>query len=279
MNWRRKKKAVYAENLSESAKRYSVKHLLLRAFVNNLDMAKTEIPAGFYFRDSSHSYFYDGKRMTGVTTILGILAKPALIPWAARMACEYIGARWKGGILFNKIGVAEILAAAQVAHTKKKEAGGEKGTDIHALAEEYIKHCIAENKGKPEEVIANKDKPIGKFIEWAQANDVTFLASEKMFYSKNLFVAGTADMLFLKDGKRYVGDIKTFKKLWDRTPMYQCAGYALLAEEMGEQKFDGYCVLRLSEDGSFEEKWSYDVAGDTRAFLACVELYRQNAQW
>jgi hypothetical protein len=120
---------------------------------------------------------------------------------------------------------------------------------------------------------------ITPFVNWAVENDIRFLASEKRFYSKSLLVAGTADLIFEKDGKRYVGDVKTFKKLWDRTPMFQCAGYALLAEEMGEPKFDGYCVLRLSEDGTFEAKWSYDVEGDTRAFLACVELYRQLNQW
>jgi hypothetical protein len=45
---------------------------------------------GFVFDEKKHLYFYDGKPMTGCTTILGVLAKPALIPWAAKMAVEYI---------------------------------------------------------------------------------------------------------------------------------------------------------------------------------------------
>ena len=40
----------------------------------------------FIYKDSNHSYTLDGKRLTGVTTILGVIAKPALIGWAARMA-------------------------------------------------------------------------------------------------------------------------------------------------------------------------------------------------
>ena len=230
----------------------------------------------FEFDEKSHVYKLNGKRMTGVTTVLGVINKPALVGWAARMAVDHIEAVWRGGVLFSKIGVAEICAAARVAHTKKKEAGGTKGTDLHAMVEEYVKDCIAQYQGR---AIVPLHQEIQKFAAWAHDNKIKFLASEKMFYSKSLFVAGTADLLFEKDGKRYVGDIKTFKKIWDRTPMFQCAGYALLAEEMGEPRFDGYCILRLSEDGSFEEKWSYDVEGDTKAFLACVELYRQLNNW
>ena len=45
---------------------------------------------GFYFDEEKHRYYLDGKQMTGVTTILGVLAKPALIQWAANMAIDSV---------------------------------------------------------------------------------------------------------------------------------------------------------------------------------------------
>ena len=193
-------------------------------------MTKEKLPDGFYFRASDHSYFMDGERMTGVTTILGTISKPSLIPWAARMATDYI----KDNGIYNETEqtyeITEVqLEAARNAHTKKKEAGGVAGTDTHALVEQWIKSQISGN-------ISDMDyKPIQPFIDWTTAQKITFIASEEKLYSKQMFVAGTADFLFERDGKRYIGDIKTYKKLWDRVPMLQCAGYGLMWREMNRK--------------------------------------------
>lgn len=250
-----------------------------------LGMKKQEIPAGFFFRESDHAYFMDGKKMTGVTTILGTIAKPALIGWAARMAVEYVRENFHLALDVNKQVLTEIfekiLNEALNAHTKKKEAGATAGTDTHALVEEYIKKCIAENKGLPFAV--NDNNPILDFQLWAMRQDLRFIASEEKLYSKSMFYAGTADFIFEKDGKRYIGDVKTYKKLWDRVPMLQCAGYGLAWREMNGKDIDGYCVFNLPKEREFKEeedvKWSYDVAGDQEGFLAALSLYRVLANW
>lgn len=252
---------------------------------------------GFEYRDSDHSYFMDGKRMTGVTTILGVLSKPMLIPWAARMAAEYIDgfikevavhADWQAMLQDGKW--AEVVEDAKKAHAKKRDEGAQKGTDTHALVEEWIKFLISTNGGKqPDHVQGDKKwEAIAPFMEWAVRENITFLASEAKMYSKSLFIAGTADFIFEKDGKRYVGDIKTFKKIWDRTPFYQCAGYALMWEEMNydsreNPEIAGYVIFNLPKEREWKEDedvlWSFDVEGDTKAFMACVEIYRQNANF
>lgn len=228
----------------------------------------------FQFDDAKHLYTLDGKPLMGVTSVLGVIAKPALVPWAAKMVVEYI----KNNGLFNDTEetyevTIKQLEEAKNAHRAKKEDAAEKGTDLHALAEGYIRLCIQENDGKPMEVCP---EGIERLRDWAMKNDVTFIASEKKLYSKTWWIAGTCDIVFEKDGKTFVGDIKTYAKIWDRVPFFQAAGYASMLEEMGEVKqISGYCILRLSKDGSFEEKWSFDTAGDTKAFFACVELYKQ----
>lgn len=244
----------------------------------------------FTFEPEKHVYKYDGKKMTGCTTILGVLAKPQLIPWAARMATEYlttVGTPVRGIDGETIVGYEvskEMLEEAQVAHAKKRDDGATKGTDTHAQVEDFVKECIADNNGYPiVERTLTASAILTQFIHWAHDNEIRFIASEAQFYSKSLWVAGTADLIFEKDGKRYLGDIKTYKKIWDRTPFYQCAGYALMAQEMGEPAFDGYCIINLPKERNFKEsediKWSFDIKGDTDAFLACVTLYRQNANF
>ena len=245
---------------------------------------KTELPQGFSFRDSDHSYFYDGERMTGVTTILGTIAKPALIGWASRMCAEHIEAeftKWTE----DKTAIFDIKAVCEAgrnAHTKKKEAGATAGTDTHAMIENYIKRSIKDSAGNPAIGLPG-DLPIADFVDWSKKEQVVFIASEEKLYSKQMFVAGTPDFIFEKEGKRYIGDIKTFKKLWDRVPMLQCAGYGLLWREMYGKDIDGYCIFNLPKERTFDEsqdvKWSKDVAGDQEGFLAALSLYRILANW
>jgi len=293
----------------------------------------SDIPTtGFYYDVAKHAYYYNGKLMTGMTTILGVLNKPAFVPWAARMAVEYIekngSPEWDGDIndddktLEGYSVSLQVLEEAKSAHAKKRDEGAEKGTNTHALVEEYVKECIATNDGfsKPE-LMLTADSNLHAFIKWGSDNEIKFLASEQQVYSKSLFVAGTFDLLFEKEGKRYIGDIKTYKKIWDRVPFYQCAGYAYLWEEMNGKKYigeivrvgdcpnhrqtlctcvwgsegiskgialqsnsiDGYCIVNLPKEREFNPEedvmWSWDTAGDTKAFLACVEIYRQNARF
>lgn len=247
------------------------------SFAGTAKKLKASLPDRFRFDEKKHAYFLNDKPMMGCTSVLGVIAKPALIGWASKMACEHIR---DTGIEKTIDGIHYILTQghlieeAKNAHRKKKEAAGESGTDLHALAEGYIRLCIDSNDGKPHAVC-----PAGleQFRDWAITHSVKFLATEKRMYSKTWWIAGTADIIFEKDGKKYIGDIKTYKKIWDRVPFFQCAGYANMYEEMtgGKETISGYCVLRLSKDGSFEEKWSFDIEGDTKAFFACVELYRQ----
>ena len=238
----------------------------------------------FEFDPVKHVYTLDGKPLTGVTTILGVINKPALVAWASKMAVEHI----KGNSPWDEAQSVYLVSEsalddAKQAHRRKKEDAGEKGTDLHALVEEYVKMCIAANTTAitfpPSDL--PKFEPIVEFIRWAQTNKIRFLESEKRMYSRNWRLAGTADLIFEKEGKKYIGDVKTYAKIWDRVPFFQCAGYANFYEEMSEGKdhIDGYCVLRLSKDGSFESKWSFDTEGDTKAFFAAVELYRQLANY
>ena len=230
----------------------------------------------FKFIEKTHTYLMDGKRMTGVTTVLGVISKPMLIDWAANMAVDYIkenGSSAEGAVLVSDY----VLKEARTAHTKKKEAAGTKGTNTHALVEAYVKMSINTQDGYPvDHPRVNSDDPmLHEFIEWSLENKVQFLESEKKLYSKEWFVAGTTDFTCIIDGKRFVGDLKTMKKIWDRTPYFQTAAYMKMLKEMGEEDYDGSVIVNINKE-TFEltEHYSYDWESDVKSFEAALTLYR-----
>lgn len=233
----------------------------------------------FTFDEKKHIYYLDGKALTGVTTVLNVISKPALIPWAVKMAVEYVSEHLTDIVdamnnsepeKYN-----EILKEAKKAHTKKRDDAATKGTDIHSQCEEYINAMI---KGEFYEIDADNDQLI-KFVQWVKEHDVKFLASEKKMYSESLWLAGTCDFVAIVDGKKLVGDIKTTSGIYDLTPFMQCAAYRTMLEEMGETDFEGSVIVRLGKDGSFEERYRYDFETDKEGFLSALKLYRALATY
>lgn len=234
----------------------------------------------FTFNPKNHTYELDGKKMTGVTTVLGVIAKPALIQWAADMACNWLkencspDPHWGDGKWYQVSD--EHLEEARKAHARKKEDAGAKGTDVHAQVEELIKFWIAENEGWAMGIGRNDySKMVQPFIDWSITNNVRFLESEKKVYSREWWVAGTADFTCEIDGKRYVGDLKTMKKVWDRTPFFQTAAYRKMLQEMGEPPYDGTIIVNINkETNELSEHRSYRTEADESCFEAALALYR-----
>ena len=218
----------------------------------------------FIYKDSNHSYTLDGKRLTGVTTILGVIAKPALIGWAARMACEYVAENLK-----NLDDLENVLLLAKNAHAQKRDKAADVGTSIHEWIENWIKDSSI---ALPEDLVALAQAE--QFVEWSTKNKVKFLESEKRMYSEKLWFAGTCDAVAVIDGKKYVVDFKTMAKMWDKTPFFQTAGYQIMLEEMGEKDFHGSLILLLPKDGKLEEHYDYDLETNKKGFLSALALYR-----
>lgn len=232
-------------------------------------------------RNKKHVYLMNGKQMTGVTTVLQVLAKPALIQWAADMACAYV--KEHGNIEDNPAGIfycvtEEQLAEARVAHAKKKESAGDRGTEVHALVEKYIKDCIENNEGIARTYLID-DPMLQEFVTWAVMHDVKFLESEKKVYNKELFIAGTADFTCEIGGKRYVGDLKTGSGIYPEH-FYQTAAYRMMLEGMGENPYDGSVVVQINKyTNQLAEEYRYDYETDRAAFLAALTIYRSNATY
>ena len=230
----------------------------------------------FKFNKEGHYYELDGKRMYGVTTVLGVIAKPALIPWAVKTCVDYIKNNCKQDELMRYLVHNMDLDEAKSAHRKKKEDAGEKGTDAHSMAEGYVKECMETNQGLALE-LKSANEQVQHFIDWAVKNEVIFRASEKQVCNEGLWYAGTADLVIEIKGKKYIGDIKTSSAIYPEH-FYQMAAYRLALESMGEEGFDGSVVIRLGKDNKFKEEkdvqYRYDFETDKAAFLGALAIFK-----
>ena len=223
----------------------------------------------YEFVEVKHLHLLDGKPLTGCTTVLSVVAKPALIQWAANMAVDYIQKKIleaeTGTVLDN---LSQWIEEARKAHCKRKTDAGDWGTKMHELVEKNI-------KGEEQEIPETHKKSFENFLEWVEKNKVKFLESEKNIYSEKLWLGGIVDFVCEIDGEVWIGDIKTAKSGIYPEHFWQCAGYQLMLQEMGlYPNVKGYIILNLKQDGKVLEKRSISNGDNTKAFLACLDIYR-----
>lgn len=241
----------------------------------------------FTFDEVKHVYKLNGERMTGVTTILGVIAAPGLIQWAANEAVKYIKVQAGFSEDYNPETVKMLqvttitLEAARTAHARKRDKAADIGTITHKevetlIKENRIRHSYSHSDPKVEMMV-------NEFRMWAIANDVEFLESEEQVYHKELFYAGTFDFLCKIGEKVYLGDLKTSSGIYN-SMFYQTAAYEHALhdrnrrEEKPELKIDGHIIVNVKKTGGIDVRVSYRNEKNLEAFLAALTLYRREAE-
>jgi hypothetical protein len=253
--------------------------------IDNRALHSIETDTEFRFEAAEHRYYWGEKEMSGVTSVLNkTLAKPALIRWAASMATEHVAKNIEFALIpgYGTLTIGDdafwekVLREARTAHCRIRDEAGEFGKERHAEIEAYVKACLARTGGKPSLPVPPESRHLSSFCAWAMRNNITFLQSEAVFYDIDLFVAGTADLVFLDaQGCRSIADVKIKKRIYGREPFLQMAAYHLLSESMGNPQGDKSVVLRIDpKTASLEERWSYNAEADKQAFKAVLQVYR-----
>lgn len=226
----------------------------------------------YHFDEKKHVHTLDGKPLYGVTTVLGVIAKPALIQWSANMAVQYIKDRATDVDIDTLINV--VIPEAKYAHRKKKEDAGLSGTDIHNMIEEYVKTAIDNYNGIIIED-EHENKQIDNFLKWAKTNEIRFVESEKHLYSEEHWVGGIADLVFEWDDELFVGDIKTSSNVYPEH-FLQMGAYCLMLEERGvvDETPKGFVVINLDKKGGIKVKKSYAIEQNKKGFLSALNLYK-----
>lgn len=234
----------------------------------------------FKYDDIEHVYTLSGKRMYGTTTILRVIAKPALINWAVKVDTDYI-TDWsytQEALDSNPVKLREVIAVAKKQHTKKKDDAGDWGSIVHKAIESWIK-----TQEIPKEVVV-KDvvvkvlpehlEAIDNFVKWAKENKAIFIQSELPIYSEEWFTGGTVDFVCKIGDELVIGDVKTSSGIWDEYWL-QVSAYAKMMMEMGiHSKFDKMTIVNCKKDGTIKVESRTDIDKNIDAFASALTLYK-----
>jgi len=222
-----------------------------------------EVKIDFY--PNSHRYKLNGEYLIGVTTALGMIAKPMLIPWASKMAVNHIRECITLGVELTE----ETLNDAKNAHRKRKEDAGASGSLVHEWAERYIK---TGDKTLPED--QNVLNGVLAFLKWVNAHKVKFISSERIVYSKEHGFVGTMDAEAEVNGEICVIDFKTSSGIYPEMEL-QTAAYQKAAEEEGSKYTGDRWIARFDkETGEFEAQQFGSLEESYQAFLSALSLKR-----
>lgn len=181
-------------------------------------------------------YKVDGKRLPSVTTILGVLNKPALLDWAARFARE--GLDWRD----------------------VRDEAGDRGHNTHELALDVVLGKRRSLSSLPAEHRAYGQAA----MSWVLDRQPEVIEAERMIASVEHGYSGRTDLLALIGGHRVLADYKTVSR-WhfngdEKLPPYpenalQLDLYANAAAECGYEAPDLGLVVRLGPDGEYHESF------------------------
>ena len=207
-------------------------------------------------KGAPHQKYYtkDGILCVGVTTVLGVLNKPALVGWANRLGLEGIEV---GKYVDN---LADI------------------GTLAHAMIEAHLKGEKFDTSDYSKNQIDKAENAVLKFFEWEKQHKIKVIALEAQLVSEKHMYGGTCDIYCELDGKLTLIDIKTAKAVYGEHHT-QCVAYEQLLNETGN-KVEEVMILRVGR----EEAEGFEVIPVTKRelhfkkFLAALEIYKLNKQ-
>lgn len=170
----------------------------------------------------------DGTVVPGVTSVLGMLAKPALIHWA-----------WK-------------LGMEGVDYKKFRDKAADIGTLAHYLIQCELSSETPDLSQYSPEMLDKAENCLISWWEWKRAHTFDTILVEEKLVSETYRFGGTIDCLCAMDGQLTLLDFKTGKGIYD-SMLVQLSAYAKLLEENG-YKVKAATILNIGrgEDESFK---------------------------
>lgn len=138
------------------------------------------------FAKKGRSYTLDGEPVTSVTTAIGVLDKPALVSWAARMSASYAVENWDE---LAGLPMMERAKRIEDARWNSNRAATTKGHRIHALAEAVAK---GEHVRVPDDLSQAAIEAYARMLDQWQ---MTTVATELPVANDEFLYAGTADLV------------------------------------------------------------------------------------
>jgi len=211
-----------------------------------------------------------------VTRVLGVLAKDALISWAARESANFFKTEIlrMGRTALDPTMLEQIAKDAAGAHRRKAKDAADLGSKCHDAFEAII--LGREPEGYPKEL----EEPVAAFKTYRLQSDIEVVATEVAVASAKHRYGGRLDFLGHSKarGGWGIGDLKTSSGFYGSEYAYQVAGYAAAVEEMYDIKIAWAEIVRFSKKPPYESEARpvTDVAAAIMGFLTALEMVRSN---
>jgi hypothetical protein len=185
-----------------------------------------------------------------VTTILQIINKPYLIPWAVKLCCQHLEAHCPIGSPLTQETLQGMLAIGKDQHKKVLQDAAEFGKRAHHLVEQRILTGRFPRLTGEE---ARIQACCQRFEEWWQQQGFHVSAAEMVVHSRTHEFAGTLDALaYDREGQLTLLDLKTSQQ-YSTEYALQVAAYAHAYAECYEELPQRAVVVRIGrEDAELE---------------------------
>ncbi len=205
-------------------------------------------------RKKPHQKYFVGKvQVPGVTTVLSVIGKPFLVPWAWKMGMQGKDYKELTGEAASIGSIAHFLCECFVTGHKANLE------DYHNDEIDIAKSCTA------------------KFIKFWRAGGYTLVSSEKQLVSKSLRFGGTLDLVARdKNKKLLLIDLKTSKAIYEDY-WHQVSAYKKLHEENKLGIINKVVICRIPKDASdfeTEERTLAQLENHWGVFKAALNLHQ-----
>jgi len=202
-------------------------------------------------KTKSHQVYKNaaGKQVPGVTTVIGILEKPAIHNWIAKITRE--GHDW----------------------AKYRDEAGDIGTLAHALILSYFREENADTSDYSKEQIDQAENAFLFFLDWAKGKKFIPILVEKPLVSESMQVGGCLDFYGKIDGGIILTDFKT-GGIYDEAYIQTCA-YREMIIENGYEAPDKIIILGIPRKDTehFTEQTHTSFERGIELFKLCRRIY------
>jgi len=188
----------------------------------------------------------------GVTTVLGVLNKPALVPWA------------------NKLGLQGVDVSKYV------DDKADIGTLAHAFVTDHLTGVKTDTSDYSQNQISSAENSVLSFFSWEKEHPIEKVVFvEKPLVSEFSRYGGTQDIYCIIDGKHELIDLKTGKGIYAEH-IYQVSALKHLLIE-NNYPVDRCRIINIprTEDEEFLDKVcsEHELDAGWRIFRACLDIY------
>lgn len=225
--------------------------------MKHMTTQQNELPLGTtvkFEKTRSHQKYIkpDGRQVPGVTTVLNILNKPALVPWAHKLGLQ--------GIDYKAV---------------SNQAAGI-GTLAHFMCECHLKGLKADLSEFSPADVSKAESAFIKFLQFWDEGKYTILQNELQIVHPSMNYGGTLDIMATDgSGKIALIDLKTSNGIYDEY-IYQLAAYEQLWNAVNlKTPIDKRIIVRIGKEDAddLEIRELSDLTKHMNVFISCLGVY------